>query len=326
MIRPVYVIGPFDAVAAGTLLVITFVSGYAFGYIGGVCGTDFSDKLLPRSGVGGKGKRGSSPMFKALPYFLFILPALLLAQTSAPNVPTTLPPQSTSIKDVPVPVPSEVFATLDKFAHANWRAVQRPELGGWKPHGDQAEIALRLGAVIAEGFVAVEAEDTSEVKNLGQAVLGLARALGVERAALRRSRSIIEHAEQGDWLAVRKEWDAVQPDVERGMKELKSDQLAQLVSLGGWLRGTQALTALVLQDYSPENAALLRQPALLDHFEKELTTMQGDRKLADMRDGIEKVRTLLGSGDGPIQRETVGNIAHIAEELLKDLGSKAGKG
>ena len=185
-------------------------------------------------------------MFKALLFISFgLLPARVLSQTPAPTASQPLPSQSTSIKDVPVPIPSEVFATLDKFAHSNWRAVQRPELGGWKPHGDQAEIALRLGAVIAEGFVAVEAEDAAEVKNLGQAVLVLARALGVERAALRRSRSIVEHAEKGDWLVVRKEWDDVQPDVERGMKELKSDQLAQLVSLGGWLRGTQALTALV---------------------------------------------------------------------------------
>ena len=35
MIRPVYVIGPFDLVAAGTLLVITFCLGYVFGFIGG---------------------------------------------------------------------------------------------------------------------------------------------------------------------------------------------------------------------------------------------------------------------------------------------------
>ena len=35
MIRPVYVIGPFDAVAAGVLLVITFFLGYVFGYVGG---------------------------------------------------------------------------------------------------------------------------------------------------------------------------------------------------------------------------------------------------------------------------------------------------
>jgi len=259
-----------------------------------------------------------------------ILPGLLLAQTPAHTAATPLPSQSTSIKDVPVPIPSEVFATLDRFAHTNWRGVQRPALARWKPRGDQAEIALRLGAVIAEGFVAVKAEDAAEVKSLGQAVLMLTRALGVERAALRRSRSIVEHAEKGDWPAVRKEWDGVQADVERGMKELKSEQLAQLVSLGGWLRGTQALGALVLQDYNTENAALLRQPALLDHFEKELTAMRGDLKtkplLLRIREGIRKVRSLLGFRDAPIEKETVGQIAKAADELLAELGSRGGKG
>src|SRR5688500_5024905 len=255
-----------------------------------------------------------------------ILPGLLFAQTPAPSAAKPLPSQSTSIKDVSVPIPSEVFATLDKASHTNWRDVQRPELGRWKPHGDQAEIALRLGAVIAEGFVAVKAQDAAEVKSLGQAVLGLTRALGVERAALRRSRAIVEHAENGDWLAVRKEWDGVPPDVERGMKDLKSEQLAQLVSLGGWLRGTQALSAPVLQDYSAENAALLHQPALLDHFEKELMAVRGDLKtrpiLVRIREGIQKVRELLGPGHAPVQKETVERIAKIAEELLTDLGSK----
>ena len=35
MIRPVYVIGPFNAVAAGALLLTTFCLGYVFGFVGG---------------------------------------------------------------------------------------------------------------------------------------------------------------------------------------------------------------------------------------------------------------------------------------------------
>jgi hypothetical protein len=36
MIRPIYVIQPFDAVAAVTLLVVTSMSGYIFGYAGAI--------------------------------------------------------------------------------------------------------------------------------------------------------------------------------------------------------------------------------------------------------------------------------------------------
>ena len=172
--------------------------------------------------------------------FFLTLAGFVAGQTPGSLAAEPYPSQATTIDDVMVPVPKEVFATLDRFVHANWRAVQRPELSRWKPHADQTELALLLGAVIAEGFVAVKAEDKVEVKNTGQAALVLARGLGVERSVLRRSRSITDHAEKGDWPAVRKEWDGVLPDVERGMKELRSEQLAQYVSLGGWLRGAQS--------------------------------------------------------------------------------------
>jgi hypothetical protein len=269
-----------------------------------------------------------------MPKFLICIPfvalaALLTAQTPAPTA-AQLPFESTVIDNVLMPVPSAVFVTLDKFAHSNWRAVQQPELARWKPHGAQTEIALLLGAVIAEGFVAVEAEDATEVKSVGLAVLILARGLGVERAALRRSRSIIEHAERGDWPGVRKEWDGVLPDVERGMKDLKSEQLAQFVSLGGWLRGAQALSTLVLQNYSRENAALLRQSALIGHFDKQLAAMRGDIEtkpiLVRMRDGLRRIRALLASEDGSIRKQTVEEIANVTEELLRDLRAKHGNG
>jgi hypothetical protein len=265
-------------------------------------------------------------MLKLLVCLPFLtLAALLTAQTPAPSA-GQFPSESAVIDGVLVPVPSAVYVTLDKFAHSNWRAVQRPELARWKPHGNQTEIALLLGAVIAEGFIAVEAEDLAEVKSVGQAVLTLTRGLGVERAALRRSRSIIEHAERGDWPAVRKEWDGLIPDVERGMKELKSEQLAQFASLGGWLRGAQALSTLVSQDYSRENAALLQQRGLLDHFDKQLAAMRGDigtkSVVIRMRDGLRRMRTLLASDDGPIPKQNVPKIASIASELLKNLASK----
>jgi flagellar biosynthesis regulator FlaF len=245
-----------------------------------------------------------------------------VAQTPSAALVRQLPPQSTAIKSVLVPVPREIFDTLDKFAHLNWRAVQRPELAEQRPRGDQEAVALLLGAVIAEGFVAVEAQDTAEVKSVGRAVLRLARGLGVEKAALRRSRSIVERAEQGDWLKVRKEWDGLLPDVQQGMMALQSEQLAQLVSLGGWLRSAQAVAALLLQNYSSQSAELLRQPALLDHFDKQLAEMKNKMRtnpvVMRMRDGIRKVQRAL-AGDAPISPEKVKEISTISAGLLEGI-------
>jgi hypothetical protein len=238
-----------------------------------------------------------------------------------------LPSQSKPIDDVVVPVPREVFQSLDKFANSNWARVQRRGLAKLKPYGDQTRIALLLGSLIAEGFIAVEARDEDQVKKVGSAVLKVAAALGVKRSVLRHSRAIIEDAEKGDWNGVRTEWDGVFADVENAMSELNSEQLAQLVSLAGWLRGTEALTVLILQNYSSESAELLRQPALLDYFEKRITEMDRARRsdvlVARMEESIRRIRPLVRNDNGTrLSRTTVKEIGAITKELVEDINSK----
>jgi len=222
-----------------------------------------------------KGCLGCELSVSAPKLCLFVLAVLAVpafAQTPSQQN-SQLPSQARQVHGVAVPVPKEIFRSLDQFRDANWRAVKRPEVAGWKSHGDQAQIATLLGIVIAEGFIAMESEDSAEVKDLGRNVLALARGLGVQDRALRRSRSIMEFADKNEWTAARQEWDGVLSDLEGGMIELKSAKLAQLVSVGGWLRATEALSALALQRYSPENSALIRQPVLLNYLEKQLLAM-----------------------------------------------------
>ena len=47
------------------------------------------------------------------------------------------------------------------------------------------------------------------------------------------------------------------------MNEVHDEKLSQLVSLGGWLRGTEVLTAVVDRRFSEDGAELLHQPDLL---------------------------------------------------------------
>ncbi len=277
---------------------------------------------MRRSSIGGTST--------ARAFFLLFSLGLAGAHAASPSPATRekVPEQSTAVKNVLVPVPAEIFSTLDRFADSNWVRVQRLEVTRWRPRVDQAETALLLGATIAEGFIAVEARDALTVQNVGRAVLKMARGLGVERAALRRSRSIVDHAERQDWPAVRREWDGVLPDVQQGMKELRSEQLAQLVSLGGWVRGAEALSALVLQNFSTENAEFLRQLTLLDYFEKNLGEMdeeiQTNPAVQRIRAAIKKVRPQLAEEEGPLTREMVKEISVIARDLMKSLARRAG--
>jgi hypothetical protein len=259
----------------------------------------------------------------ALKISFFILTGLAVSVfAQGPSDQTgQLPSQAKKVEGVVVPVPKEIFHSLDEFRDANWRPVQRPEVVHWKSHGDQVQIAVLLGVEIAEGFIAMEAEDSTEVKNVGNTVLKLARGLGVEKGALRRNRSIMEYADKNEWTAARKEWDGVFFDLQSGMIEIKSKELAQLVSLGGWLRGTEALSALVLQNYSPERAELIRQPVLLDYLEKELLGLNSEVKkrplVAKMVEGIRRIRVLIKNENGPPTKKTVREIDGICEELVR---------
>jgi len=259
----------------------------------------------------------------ALKIFFFILAGLavpVFAQRP-PDPSGQLPSQAEKVEGLVVPVPREIFHSLDEFRDAKWRAVQRAEVVHWKSHGDQVQIAILLGVEIAEGFIAMEAEDSEEVKNVGNAVLKLARGLGVEKSALRRSRSIMEYADKNEWTMARKEWDGVFSDLQSGMIEIKSKELAQLVSLGGWLRGTEALGALVLQSYSPEHAELIRQPVLLGYLEKQLlgvsSEIQAHPIVGKMLEGLRKIRVLIQSENGPPTEKTVREIDGICEELVR---------
>jgi hypothetical protein len=264
----------------------------------------------------------SELVVSALKLFIFIQAVLVLsalAQTpSEQNSP--LPSQAKQVHGLAVPVPKEIFRSLDQFRNANWTAVKRPEIARWKSHGDQAQIATLLGVVIAEGFIGMEAKDSTEVKNLGNSVLSLARGLGIRERALRRSRSIMELADKNEWSEAQKEWDGVLSDLETGMIEIKSAHLAELVSLGGWLRGTEALSALVLQNYSPERSNLIRQPALIDYLEEQLRGISSDVRarpiVVKMLDGIHTIRPLVESENGPLSEETVRKVHGVCAELV----------
>jgi hypothetical protein len=192
--------------------------------------------------------------------------------------------------------------------------------------GDKEQTALVLGTVIAEGFIAVEAENVPEVKNIGNPVRNLAKALGVEKAVIRRANAIIEAADKKDWATVRQQLDGALSDVKGAMSELNSEDLSQLVSLGGWLRGTEALTQVVQRTYSKDGAGLLHQPVLVQHFERSIEKMDDRMKnqplVAKVRKGLTEIRPLMGTSDANISEKTVKEIGGVAEDLVKAINSR----
>ncbi len=139
---------------------------------------------------------------------------------------------------------------------------------------NRAKIALRSGRIIADGLIAVIAEKPSRIEAPARALLRYAKALGVADHVTKHSKSLIEKATKENWLDLRRELVKSQADIEAGMMALKDEEIAHMVSLGGWLRGLEAVSALVQEDYTPERAKILIQPEALDYFLDRISTLE----------------------------------------------------
>jgi hypothetical protein len=257
-----------------------------------------------------------------------LLKPVLAAFVLASNLPAQEPPSkvdlskfpAASVDDVVVPVPSEVFLVLDKLGSPNWRSELFDNEG--TNTGNRAQVALLLGTVIADGFIAVQAEDPVRVKEIGQDVLTLSDAIGVRKAVLARSKSITEKADARKWAEVRREFDGALQDVQGAMEELGDHDLAQLVSVGGWVRGTQVLTSVVSKDYSGEAAELLNQPALLDYFARQMDELRNPRLkkealVSQVRRLLKDLRPIIARAEsGPISQEQVGRVNRLTGETV----------
>lgn len=229
---------------------------------------------------------------------------------------------SKKVEDVVVPLPNEVFGALNKLGGVNWKEYVRNGKGS--NFTERPRIALLLGTVIADGFIAVQAEDAPTVKDIGQRVLGLAKGIGVGNSITPHARAITEAADKRNWVGVRQELDRTQNSVQQAMNEVHDEKLSHLVSLGGWLRGTEVLTAVVNKRFSSDGAELLHQPDLLTYFQDRLQAMPefNLRLLQDIQAALGEVRPLIDVGDVPISAESVKRINEITARLDEAIVTK----
>jgi hypothetical protein len=215
------------------------------------------------------------------------------------------------VDDVIVPVPSEVFSVLDKLGEPNWRLEMR-ELD--LPNTtDRTRLSLMFGLVIAEGFVAVQAEDKDKVQDIGREVIRLATALGLTKAVRPHAQAILDAADKNDWPSIRREFDRTQKTVRDSMQQMKDADLSQCVSMGGWLRGTASVTSVVNKSFSADRAELLNQPMLVEHFITAIDRMAADKRQHPAVDSI-------GKGLRDIQQKMEAAVDGFSKAAVRDIG------
>lgn len=245
------------------------------------------------------------------------------SQQQSPEVPDRIDLSSfpgQMIEQVIIPVPAEIFAILDKIGDPDW-GKQVIHVETMQKLRERGFIAMAFGSLVAEGFIAVEARDVDDIQKIGMRSLEMAETLGLQSAVKPHSLSVVDASKKGKWDLVRSELDKTQTTVRETMTQQRDQELAGLVSLGGWLRGTHVLTGLIAEDYTYDKAELLNQPGLVGHFRKMVAglgeSLRGTREMIEVEKGLGRVEALLRErGGDEFSLETVQNIHKITREML----------
>src|SRR3954468_4966839 len=227
---------------------------------------------------------------------IVLLSAVALTAAEAPRLSSSQLAKAVRNDAITIPTPGELFAALTKPGKPNWTSQFRGPIS--TTYKNRPQFAFNLGGLIADGFIAVEAQDAQAVKNIGTDIIKMAKALGVSENILSRGNSINEFAENNEWDALQEELEATQNEVKTSMQSHSDQDLVILVSLGGWIRGTQVVSAAVMQNYDERSAKVLRQPALVSFIHAKMNDISADmrddpvvKNVSDKLAGLEKLVT-----------------------------------
>jgi len=230
--------------------------------------------------------------------------------------------------DFSLPTPAELMVALEKQGKLDWSAKFRPPIATNYP--SRAQLALNLGSLVADGFVAVQAEDSQQVKNLGKDILQLAKNLGVTKEILMRGSSITDFAENKQWDQLKEELEATQNEVKDSMHMTKDGDLVTLVSVGGWARGVEVISSHIATHYSEASAKILRQPAIVQYLNKKLDALpdklRDDPKVKNVRTRMIEIEMIVTfPRDKAPAVEDVKKLAGLAKDLVNDIARKDSK-
>jgi hypothetical protein len=227
---------------------------------------------------------------------------------------------------ISIPTPGELFAAIEKPAKTDWSGQYRGPIP--ITYRNRAQIALNLGGLIADGFIAVEAKDSQQVKNIGSDIIKLAKALGVSENLLKRGNSINEFAENNEWDTLQEELEATQNEVKSSMQSHSDQDLVILVSLGGWIRGTQVVSGAIAQNYDEKSAKVLRQPALVKFMQSKIDEispeLRGEPLVKDVSEELNGIEKLVSfpAGKAPTVDE-VRKVKDAVGKVMEKIENKA---
>ena len=218
------------------------------------------------------------------------------------------------VNELTIPSIQRLFTELEAFKPVPVQLIAQTDFK--RTYNNRFQASLNFGSLICDGFFAVMAEQKPLIQEIGRALLRQANSLAVGQQLSRHANSLLELGQRGNWTELKLELIKTQSDVEEAMIELRDEEMAHMVSLGGWLRGFELSTIVTAENYSPQRAADLIKIEVMDYFQTRLSTLNPRLKntelFTEINSRLLEIRSIAG--------EAPSRIPSLSEvERLRDL-------
>src|SRR5690606_23497357 len=148
--------------------------------------------------------------------------------------------------------------------------------------------------------------------------------LGVSKDVVERASSITTFAENSQWDQLKEELEATQNEVKAAMAEAKDTDLVTLITVGGWLRGVEAISGHVASNYTELGAKLLRQPGIVSFLNKNLEALpekvRDDNSVKQARKKMAEIEKFISFPlDKAPTAEEVTQLHKLASEAVNEI-------
>ncbi len=226
----------------------------------------------------------------------------------------------------PDQTPADFLDGIGARLKMRWRQLYRASPA--PPSSSRHLTAFGLGALIADAYLALTAQDGQHFRNNNQDVLSYCRVLGVNDKLNSRLMGAAKLAEGENWSELRQQVVDGHQDLCRVLREQRDDDLAVLVEIGIWIRLIDMVSTTVMVVDDPKVWPLaIGSPALLkdlkartDHL-SEATRQQ--KEIAPLAEDFDFLLRRWDNADVP-DRERLERTRAKIEIIIKRLSPKQG--
>lgn len=227
--------------------------------------------------------------------------------------------EDAALNEFTVPSIAKVFDELEKVSPLAYDSSHL------KRHDrlplDRSRLALRLGTLIADGFIAVQTGNSEDVPQIASHISRYAKALGAGDEIKKHAAALLDHAKAKDLVKLKNALAATQRDVERELASLRDPDLSHLISLGGWLEALDSAAMAVDLKFTPERALTLFREDVADYYAESIGSLNpqisGRPQVLKMRELLQGLRNAMvleeNAKPNPAQ---VKEVTKVAAELV----------